>query len=98
MNGVVVDYPQGPLCMNTIHQYTQDTQHKGLDKRQSDGLTPSGISPQVRSKRPCDPDGNLGVSQAREDIPGLEDAISPSTIESLQWLHQQSQFRISPAM
>jgi hypothetical protein len=71
MNGVVVDYPRGPLCMNTIHQYTQDTQHKGLDKRQSDVLTPSGISPQVRSKRPCDPDGNLGVSQAREDIPGL---------------------------
>ena len=61
-------------------------------------MTPSGISPRVRRKRPRDPDGNLGVSLARGDVPGLEDVISPSTIGSLQGLQQQKQFRISPAM
>ena len=77
---------------------TQDTLRNGMDKRQSDEMTPSGISPRVRGKRPRDPDGNNGVSLARGDVPGLEDIISPSTIGSLQGLQQQNQFRISPAM
>ena len=98
MNGVVVDAPQGPLHVDTIHQYTQDTLLNGMDKRQSDETTPSGISPRVRGKRPRDPDGSNGVSLARGDIPGLEDIISPNTIGSLQGLQQQQQFRISPAM
>jgi hypothetical protein len=33
MNGVVVDAPQGPLHVDTIHQYTQDTLRKGMDKK-----------------------------------------------------------------
>ena len=98
MNGVEVDAPQGPLHVDTIHQYTQDTLLNGMDKRKSDGMTPSGISPRVRRKRSRDPDGNLGVSLARGDVVGLEDVISPSTIGSLQGLQQQSQYRISPAM
>ena len=99
MNGVAVDAPQGPLHVSTIHQqYTQETLLNGLDKRQSDDTTPSGISPRVHGKRPRDPDGRIGVSLAREDIPGLEDNISPKTIGSLQGLQQQNQFRISPAM
>ena len=98
MIGVVVDAPQGPLYVDTIHQYTQDTLLNGMDKRRCDGMTPSGISLWVRRKRPRDPDGNLGVSLARGDVPGFEDIISPSTIGSLQGLQQQSQFRISPAM
>ena len=69
-----------------------------MDKRQSDEMTPSGISPRVRGKRPRDPDGNLGVSLVRGDIPGLKDIISPSTIGSLQGLQQHIQFRISPAI
>jgi hypothetical protein len=98
MNGVVVDAPQGPLHVDTIHQYTQDTLRKGMDKRQTDGTTPSGISPRARGKRPRDPDGILGVSLARGDIPGLEDVISPRAIGSLQGLQQIDTFRISPAM
>ena len=98
MNGVVVDAPQGPLHVDTIHQYTQNTLLNGMDKRQSDGTTPSGISPRVRGKRPRDPDDNLGVSLVRGDIPGLKDIISPSTIGSLQGLQQHIQFRISPAI
>ena len=42
MNGVVVDAPQGPLHVSTVHQYTQETLLKGLDNRQSDDTTPSG--------------------------------------------------------
>ena len=61
-------------------------------------MTPSGISPRVRRKRPHKPYGNLGVSLARGDVPGLDDVISPSTIESLQGLQQLNQFRISPAI
>ena len=71
MNGVVVDAPQGPLHVSTVHQYTQETLLKGLDKRQSDDTTPSGISPRVHGKHPRDPDGQIGVSLARGDIPGL---------------------------
>ena len=90
MNGVVVDAPQGPLHVSTVHQYTQETLLKGMDKRQSDDTTPSGISPWVRGQRPRDPVGSNGVSLARGDIPGLEDVISPNTIGSLQGLQQQN--------
>ena len=40
MNGVVVDAAQGPLHVDTIHQYTQDTLLNGIDKRLSDRTTP----------------------------------------------------------
>jgi hypothetical protein len=91
MNGLVVDAAQGLLHVDTIRQYTQNTLLNGMEKRQSNGMIPFGLSPRVRSKRSRVSDGDLEVSLARGDIPGLEDVISPSTTGYLQGLQRQSQ-------
>jgi hypothetical protein len=59
MNGVVVDAPRVPSTWTQSTSIRRIHCLKGMDKRQSDEMTPSGISPRVRRKRPRDPDGNL---------------------------------------